>query len=100
ALEVGVRDGVFSLLRLTDQLAHVEALADVAPQALVRAWIARAADSPARALAANIAYCDDRAPWEPAGVSLLGCLDHPDDLVRAYAARALGRRAAADGSGL
>src|SRR6188768_4160127 len=92
ALEAGVRDGTFSLLRLTDDQVHVEDLADAAPQPRFRAWIEAVSASPARTLAATIAYCDGRTDWEADEVSLLGCLDHADDLVRAYAARALGRR--------
>ena len=96
ALEQGVRDGTFLLLRLTDEMVHVEDLADASPQPQFRAWLERVSDSPATTLAATIAYCDGRIDWESDGLSLLGCLDHADDLVRAYAARALGRRAEAD----
>lgn len=92
ALAPLVRGGAMSLLRCTDDLVHVEDLADLEPQKIYREWIASFEDDPALALAARIAYLDGRGPWESAGESLLGCLDHADDMVRAYAARALGQR--------
>jgi len=100
ALAAGVRDGTFSVPSLSDELVHVEDLADAPPQPQVRAWLAGVSRTPAATLAATIAYCDGRVDWESEGVTLLGCLDHADDLVRAYAARALGRRFAADAAGL
>jgi len=92
ALAPLVRGGAMSLLRCTDDLVHVEGLADLGPQQVYREWIASFEDDAALALAARIAYLDGRGPWESAGESLLGCLDHADDMVRAYAARALGQR--------
>lgn len=92
ALAPLVRSGAMSLLRCTDHVVEVESLADVEPQEIYREWIASFEDDPALALAARIAYLDARGPWESAGESLLGCLDHADDMVRAYAARALGQR--------
>lgn len=92
ALAPLVRSGAMSLLRCTDDLVHVEGLADLGPQEIYGEWIASLADDPALALAARIAYLDGRGPWESAGESLVGCLDHADGMVRAYAARALGQR--------
>jgi hypothetical protein len=43
-------------------------------------------------LAARIAYLDGRDDSEPTSAALLAYLDHDDTMVRAYAARALGRR--------
>ncbi len=99
-LAPGVREGTLSLLRLIDDLTHVEQLADVEPQSIVLDWLARVAPHPARALAARIAYLEGRADWEAAGTSVLDCLDHADGMVRAYAARALGGRAMEDPAGL
>ena len=87
-----VRRGTKSLLRAIDDQVHVEGLADCEPQAIVEEWIAVLAGGSPLELAARIAYLDGRAPWQPPGESLVGCLDHADDMVRAYAARALGRR--------
>jgi hypothetical protein len=92
ALAPLVRGGAMSLLRCTDDLVHVEGLADLGPQQIYREWIASFADDAALALAARIAYLDGRGSWESAGESLLGCLDHADSMVRAYTARALGQR--------
>ena len=100
ALTPRVRNGDLSLLRFVDDLVHVEGLADLEPQELVREWIVSLAADPAQELAARIAYLDGRAPWARTGESLLACLDHPSDGVRAYAARALGRRYASEEEGL
>jgi hypothetical protein len=100
ALTPRLRGGEVSLLRFVDDLVHVEGLADLEPQEIVREWIADVAAGPAQELAARIAYLDGRAPWARTGESLLECLDHPSDGVRAYAARALGRRYAGEENGL
>lgn len=100
ALAPRVRAGNVSLLRFVDDLVHVEDLADLGPQDVVREWIAGLATDPAQGLAARIAYLDARAPWAGEGESLGECLDHPSDGVRAYAARSLGRRYAAEEEGL
>ncbi|HEY6323257.1 MAG TPA: hypothetical protein VJA16_17065 [Thermoanaerobaculia bacterium] len=92
ALEPLVRSGAVSLLDCTDDLAHTEGLVALGPQEIYEHWIASLADDMPLALAARIAYLAGRAPWESAGESLTGLLDHADHMVRAYAARALGRR--------
>ena len=80
------------MLRIIDDQVHVEGLADCEPQTIVEEWIAALVGGQPLELAARIAYLDERAPWERTGESLVGCLDHADDMVRAYAARALGSR--------
>lgn len=92
ALTTLVRTGKKSLLGAIDDQVHVEELADCAPQRIVEEWIAALAAGSALELSARIAYLDGRAAWERPGESLVGCLDHSDDMVRAYAARALGNR--------
>ncbi|GAB3036226.1 hypothetical protein [Mycobacterium bourgelatii] len=92
ALTPLVRSGEKSLLRTIDDQVHVEDLADCAPQRVVEEFIAAVAAGSPLELAARIAYLDGRAAWERPGESLVGCLDHADDMVRAYAARALGKR--------
>ena len=96
--------GAMSLLRCTDDLVHVEGLAELGPQEIVKEWIASLAGDSPRALAARIAYLDGREPLEPAirsdQASLLAYLDDDDDMVRAYAARALGNRYCGDAAEL
>ncbi|MCB0930826.1 MAG: hypothetical protein KDB71_02865 [Mycobacterium sp.] len=92
ALTSVVRGHTKSLLRIIDDQVHVEGLADCEPQTIVEEWIAALVGGQPLELAARIAYLDERAPWERTGESLVGCLDHADDMVRAYAARALGSR--------
>ena len=87
-----VRSGTKSLLRAVDEQVHVEGLADCGPQAIVEEWIIALAGGSPLELAARIAYLDGRAAWQRPGESLVGCLDHVDDMVRAYAARELGNR--------
>lgn len=87
-----VRRGALSLLRVIDDQLHLEGLTHCGPQAIVEEWIAELAGGSPRELAARIAYLDGRAPWERLGESLLGSLDHADEMVRAYAARGLGQR--------
>lgn len=55
ALAPLVRGGAMSLLRCTDDLVHVEGLADLEPQEIYRDWIASIADDAALALAARSA---------------------------------------------
>ncbi len=92
ALAPLVHGRTVSLLRCTDDLVHTEGLVNLGPQETYRRWIDSVTEDPSLALAARIAYLDGRGPWESAGESLTGLLDHQDDMVRAYAARALGRR--------
>lgn len=92
ALNALVRGGSKSLLRAIDDQVHVEGLADCGPQAIFEEWIAALAGGSPLELAARIAYLDGRAAWQRPGESLVSCLDHTDDMVRAYAARALGTR--------
>lgn len=92
ALAPLVRSGAVSLLRCTDDLVHTEGLVDLGPQEVYSRWIGSFGDDEPLALAARIAYLDGRGAWESAGESLAGLLDHGDGMVRAYAARALGRR--------
>src|SRR5262249_7457552 len=80
ALTPLVRDRTKSLLRTLDDQVHVEVLAECEPQAIVEEWIAALAGGSPLELAARIAYLDGRAPWERPGESLVGCLDHPDDM--------------------
>ncbi len=92
ALTALVHSGTTSLLRAIDDQVHVEGLADCGPQAIVEEWISALAGGSPLELAARIAYLDGRAAWQRPGESLIGFLDHDDDMVRAYAARALGNR--------
>ena len=77
--------------RFVHALAHVEGLADMAPQPEVLTWIEHAADSDARRTLARFEYVGCRTPWPDARAPTLAALDHADAAVRVAAAGVIGR---------
>ena len=85
-----VRSGTKSL-RAVDEQVHVEGLADCGPRRSSSGSSRSPVVSPAGAGGADRLSRRAGCVATP-GESLVGCLDHVDDMVRAYAARALGNR--------
>jgi hypothetical protein len=96
ALAAAVDAGRLSLPEVLDALVHVEELADLGPQPLVDRFLADRPEDGALVRAAHLAYRGGREGG-PDAATLRRTLDDEVQLVRAYAARALGALYAAGG---